>query len=209
MLRMRELTQIQLSQLIFGITKNQRIRSKLQRLASLAPTLVTLTSLYFILKQARTKYRILNLKRLNLDLNLNSENLKNSHTMKIFEYARPYEDELPPAEPPPAEPPPEPPPAPTVQLEESFEIVQAISQLCIQFCFFWSTRHCIQSKTRHNRPFLLYITERIRKRIDPIARFLRRNLEETFGTPTLVFPTLHLFCPLANNFGEILGIANY
>ena len=37
-----------------------------------------------------------------------------------------------------------------MQLEESFESVQAISQLCIDICFFWNTLHCIQIETRHN-----------------------------------------------------------
>ena len=80
-------------------------------------------------KQARTEYRILN-----FNSNLISCD-EFFHILKTFESAMPHKDELPPAEPPPAEPPPEPPPAPTVQLEEFFEIVQAISQLRIKNVF--------------------------------------------------------------------------
>ena len=50
------------------------------------------------------------------------------------------------------------------ELEESSEIVQGISRLRIQFCFILSSRHCIQSKTQHNRSLPLSTTLRFWKR---------------------------------------------
>ena len=50
--------------------------------------------------------------------------------------------------------------------KESFETIQGISRLRIQICFILSSRHCIQSKTQHNRSLFLSTTQRFQKRAD-------------------------------------------